>query len=133
MADIYNTRKNRRTLLARRIFLSIPFLSALFIIFIISTVSTVRLYFQSSRIYDSRLRKEAELAREEEKNRELNKNLSEIKTEEGKEKILRQKFQIKKPGEELVIIVNPKDDSAQNKNDGKNFIIRFFRAFFGRD
>lgn len=134
MSDIYNnTRKNKRSLIFRRVILSIPFLSFLFIIFIIFAISTVRLYFQSSRIYESRLKKEAELAKEQEKNTESNKDLLEIQTEEGKEKVLRQKFQIKKPGEEMVVIMNPKDDGAQNKNSGGNFITKFFRALFKRD
>lgn len=56
---------------------------------------------------------------EEEKNKELQQKIVEMKTDEGIEKKLREKFQIKKPGEQVVIILNPESPNNEQSTDVK--------------
>lgn len=131
MADNFLKKKDKSQIFFRKIILSIPFLSFLFIIFIVFSLSTVRVYFQSRRLAKERVLKEEELKSEELKNIELKNKEVEIKDPEGIEKNLREKFQIRKPDEEVIVFVNPKDDNNKNseKKDG-NFITRFFKRIF---
>ncbi|MFA6514805.1 MAG: septum formation initiator family protein [Candidatus Paceibacterota bacterium] len=63
----------------------------------------------------------------------LSKDISKINTEEGKEEIIREKYQVAKDGEKMVIIVDEvvKDDSVEGRgNEGHgfwNWIKRIFK------
>ena len=48
------------------------------------------------------------------KKAELEKNIENLKTEEGQEKEIREKYDVKKPGEEIILIVEPKNVASQN-------------------
>lgn len=111
-------KKDLSQLLLKRIIFSLPFLALLFIIFVFFSISTLRIYFQSKQISLERKEKESALRIEKEKNKELEQKISKFQTERGIEKILREKFQIKKPGEEVVIILN--QEISQNETDGQN-------------
>lgn len=134
MANNFLKKKDRSQIFFRKIILSIPFLSFLFIIFIVFSISTVRVYLQSRQLTKEKGFKEEEFKAEELKNIELKNKTTEIKDSDGIEKNLREKFQIKKPNEEVIVFVNPKNDNDENneKKDG-NFITRFFKKIFKRD
>lgn len=134
MANNFLKKKDRSRIFFRKIILTVPFLSFLFIIFIVFSISTVRVYLQSRQLTKERGFKEEELKAEELKNIELKNKSAEIQDRQGIEKNLREKFQIKKLDEEVIIFVNPKNDNNENseKKDG-NFITRFFKKFFKRD
>lgn len=131
MSDEYLKKRDTGQLFFRKVILSIPFLVFLFIIFILFSISTTRVYLQSKKIFNDKTLKEKQLKREEEKNRELSQKIAEIQTEEGIEKQLREKFQIKKEGEEVVVLVNPKINNNEEEESGKNFISRFVKWIFG--
>lgn len=55
----------------------------------------------------------------EERKKELEQELIKLKTERGLEEEIRTKFQVSKPGEETVILVDPKkEESEDNKGGG---------------
>lgn len=125
MSYKYLKKRDAGQLFFRKVILSMPFLISLFIIFILFSISTTRVYFQSKKIYKAKVFKEEQLKKEEEKNKELNQKLADIQTENGIEKQLREKFQIKKEGEEVVVFVNPKTNNNEESKSSKNFISRF--------
>lgn len=131
MSNEYLKKRDTGQLFFRKVILSIPFLVFLFIIFILFSISTTRVYLQSKKIFNDKTLKEKQLKREEEKNRELSQKIVEIQTEEGIEKQLREKFQIKKEGEEVVVFVNPKINNNEEEENGKNFISRFVKWILG--
>lgn len=132
MSNEYFKRRDTGQLFFRKVILSMPFLAFLFIIFILFSISTARVYLESKRIYNAKILKEEQFKKEEERNKELNQKIAEIKSEEGTEKQLREKFQIKKEGEEVVVLVNPKTNNNEEVVGGKNFIGRFFRWVFNK-
>jgi len=132
MSDEYLIKKDTGQLFFRKVILSMPFLIILFIIFILFSISTARVYFQSNKIYNAKILKEEEFKKEEEKNKELNQKIAELRSEEGVEKQLREKFQIKKAGEEVVVFVNPKSNNNEENKNSKNFISRFVSWIFNR-
>ena len=70
---------------------------------------------------------------EEEKNKELQQKTSQLQTEQGREKILREKFQIKKPGETVAIILNPESPkSALEKQNNRNAWNKILNWWFGK-
>lgn len=131
MSNEYLKKRDTGQLFFRKVILSIPFLVFLFIIFILFSISTTRVYLQSKKIFNDKTLKEKQLKKEEEKNRELSQKIVEIQTEEGIEKQLREKFQIKKEGEEVVVFVNPKINNSEEEESGKNFISRLVKWIFG--
>jgi cell division protein FtsB len=52
---------------------------------------------------------QAELADLRERNAQLEARVASLKTEHGKEATLRQQYQVGKPGEELIVIIDPKN------------------------
>lgn len=132
--DLNFKKKDKAEFFLRKIILSIPFLCLLFIIFITFTISTLRIFFEGRKIRKDRIVKEENIKKEKEKNTELSRNLLEMQDAEGAEKILREKLQVKKPEEEMVMIINPKPEEPQNTDEKKgNFIQRFFRKIFKGD
>ena len=61
---------------------------------------------------------------------ELEREINNLQTEEGQEKIIRDKFRVTKDGEELVVVVDDKKDSIPTSNDSK--FIQFFKNIFKR-
>lgn len=120
---MYNFKiKDKSQILINRIIYSPIFLILLFIIFLIFLTSTIKIYFQSKKIYLERKEKELALKIEEEKNKELQRKIGELDTSEGVEKNLREKLQIKKPGEEVAVIYTPKSsNNPENENIEQNF------------
>ena len=56
-----------------------------------------------------------EIDRLQKREQSLNKDISKLNTEEGKEEIIREKFQVAKQGEKMVTIVN--DDSKNSSGE----------------
>jgi|SRR3989344_2583538 len=129
MQQLYYKKKDKGQIFLKRIFLTIPFLAFLFIILVVFFVATVRVSLESREIYKSRKEKEAVFDAEKRKNEELTAQISEIQTETGKEKHFRKEFPVKKPGEDVVVIITPEQELKPKKEDNiiKNLFNRFFR------
>lgn len=132
MNDDYFKKRDTGQIFFRKFILSIPFITFLFIVFILFLISTARVYMQSRKIHQSEILKEKALKKEEEKNKELNKKITDIQIENEIERQLREKFQIKKEGEEVVVFVNPTINKKEEEENSKNFISLFFRRIFGK-
>ena len=113
-------RKDKSQIFIQRIIFSVPFLVLLFIICLIFFISTARIYFQSRKISLERRGKEILLQAEKEKNKKIEEQITKLRTPEGMEKILRKNFQIKKPGEKVIVILDPEKpkNDASNQNGG---------------
>lgn len=126
--------KEKSNKIVKIIIFSVPFVSFLFIIAVLFSISTLRVYFESRKIHKDRIAKEQELIREEEKNKELKEKIAELESKDGIERHLRENFDIKKPDEQTVILVTPKEkENEGNDNKKGNFISRFFKKIFKRN
>lgn len=119
----------------RKIFLSRPVFVLFLAIFAIFALSVFRMYEKSR--YASLRNEAAENSLDELKNRSdnLRAAVGMLDTEEGIEKELRDKFQIKKPGEEYVVILEnnqvvPEGEEQPKEDFGffKRFV-DFFKIF----
>ena len=59
---------------------------------------------------------------------ELQSRISELEKESGVERELIKKFQIRKPGEQVLVVLEPKEE---NGNNGEKNKTGFFRNFWG--
>jgi cell division protein FtsB len=64
----------------------------------------------------------------------LSSDISKLQTEEGKENIIREKYQVVKEGEKMVIIVdeNNKNDSQLEQNKTDHGFFEWFKSVFKR-
>ncbi len=125
-------KKDKTEVFIRKIVFSPAFLILFFIIFAVFSVSTLRIYLQSRKLHKERLEKETMLETEKQKNKELKQKIDELKTPDGFEKNLRENMQVKKPGEEVVVILNPKEQNNEKnkKENEKNIIIKIWKLIF---
>ena len=103
----YNKNSNRSNVIFRRILLSKFFLIFLFIILLIFLTSTARIFIKSRRIYLERGETEKKLENLKIEREELQSRISELEKESGVERELIKKFQIRKPGEQVLVVLEP--------------------------
>lgn len=125
-------KKDKTEIFIRKIIFNPIFLIFFFIIFIAFSVSTFRIYLESRKLHKERLEKKAMLETEKQKNSELKQKINELETADGFEKKLRENLQVKKPGEEVIVILNPKDrNNGKNENAAKkNVITKIWKWLF---
>lgn len=112
----YNKKSNKSRLIFRKIILSRFVLALLFIIFIFSFWSSADIFLKSRKAYKERKEVEQTIEELKEKKKELERKLSELETEKGIERELINKFQIKKPGEEVLVIMDaPSKEGDETK------------------
>lgn len=93
--------------------------------------STWNLYGKSQEASISKERLIKESKELEARQAFLQKELESLKSEEGIEKSLKQKFNIKKEGEEVFVIVDSKiEDEASQRSDKKSWFGSFFSNLF---
>ena len=84
-----------------------------FIILLVITVVLIKgawgVFFKQQESAQNLDKVRAELAKAEQREAELETHVSYLKTEEGIEEEIRDKYSVARPGEELVLIVEPKD------------------------
>lgn len=125
-------KKDKTEIFAKKVVFSPIFLILFSIILAIFSVSTFRIYLKSRKLHKERLEKEVMFETEKQKNEELKQKITEIQTPDGFEKNLRENLQVKKPGEEVIMILNPKEyGSKKNENtDKENFIAKIWKWMF---
>lgn len=103
----------------KKIFFSRFFIMALLALFIILSFSTAKVYSKFKKAYDKNRETIAKIEELEQRKKELEARISALSSEAGKEEEIREKFNIKKPGEEVLTIIDksPGSDKINNKND----------------
>lgn len=92
---------------------------ALFALFIILSFSTAKVYSKFKKAYDKNQETIAKIEELEQRKKELEARISALSSEAGREEEIREKFNIKKPGEEVLTIIDkiPENDKINNKNE----------------
>lgn len=115
----------------RKIFFSIPVIAILLIIAIFLLFSNIKVYKKSKEAIFLSSIVEQELAELEKRKLELESNIAVLQTESGIEEEIRKKFNVQKPGEEVLVIVDKAEDNAQiNSKKGKitGFFSKIWKA-----
>ena len=92
---------------------------------------TFNLYQKSKEALVSRARVEAEVGDMKKRQEFLQNKLGELNTESGVEQEIREKFNVKKPDEEVAVIIEPdKKDSLSGSASANNSVFRKFLSGF---
>lgn len=109
-------------------------LAVLSIIAIILLISTFKIYVKSRNVIQKNERMAQEIADLEKRKAELEAEAAKIGTESGLEEEIREKFSVKKPGEEVLTIMDKKpEDDKISEGEGRGFfrkILEFVKNIF---
>jgi len=109
--------------LFRKIFFSRPVFLLLSALLVLFSFSVFEIYKKHKHAKLLNQEAENEILVLEEKKLRLKAGINEVQTPEGTEEELRRKFQIKKPGEEYIVIIdNEPDESIQKNEKEKGFL-----------
>jgi hypothetical protein len=105
------------------------FIFCIFMLFLYNIIGLIEKERETSHKKDLIL-EEIDLLKEREAS--LGKDMLKLETEEGKEAIIREKYQVAKEGEKMVIIVDQKDEIILPKNKEKvdHGFWNWFKKFF---
>jgi len=113
----------------RGFFYSKKMIVLLFLVFLFLSYYMVKLYFKNRNAVSKRDETRKELVDLEQRNAGLEKDVNKLNTESGMEQEIREKFNVQKPGERTLIIV---DKTAENaKIESGNPIGDFFSKIWG--
>jgi cell division protein FtsB len=112
----------------RGFFYSKKMIVLLLLIFAFLSYFTVKLYFKNRNALAKRDEIRKELADLEERRAGLQNDVSRLNTESGMEQEIRDKFNVQKPGEQALIIV---DKSAENVKIESGGLGSFFNGIWG--
>lgn len=123
MREFQERRKVRKILYSKKIIVLL-FLVVVFLLF-----STIKVYLKSRNAASKRDETRKELAELEQRKAELEKDVNRFQSESGLEEEIRNKFNVQKPGEKVLVIV---DKSAENVNiESGNELNDFFSKIWG--
>lgn len=108
-----------------------PFaLAALLVLFLFLTFSTTKIYLKRRAAAENNRISERQLVQIKEKNAEMKKEIGRLQSDFGKEAELRKKFNVQKPGEKVIVIVDKalEKDKINSKKEGSGFFSAIFRA-----
>jgi cell division protein FtsB len=123
----YNKKPNKGYFIFKKIIFSPPVLILFFIILLIFLTSTIKVFVKSREVFLERKEVDKKLEDLKLKRDELKTRISKLETESGVERELIEKFQIKKPGEEVLVILDPKE---QKNNQSQKRKAGFFSNFW---
>lgn len=105
----------------RTIFSSIFLVLAILIVIIFLVVSNIRSNNRRTELNlrIENLKKDIEIL--EERKQEFSANISQIPTEDYLEKEARERFNLKKPGEEVVVVLPPEQEEEEKPEEQKSF------------
>lgn len=112
----------------RKIIFSRFSLAILLVILIILSVSTVKVYLKSRKASLKNDQTIAQIEELEKKKKELEDRIAKLQTEGGLEEEIREKFNVQKPGEEVLNIVDksPENDKINNEESQKGFFSKIW-------
>lgn len=127
MAHFYQTRK--RSTLGEKIFYSWPFLFFALGIIMLLGRHIIRSYQNYSLVRKEHERIQEKIQHVEGRTSELQEELLLLEDEKGRDRVMRERFDIRKEGEEVVVIVEEKSDTQPAQ---KASVIDSFKNFFKR-
>ncbi len=101
----YQQKKKVKSILGSRLVLVVVSILTLLLL-----SSSYGLYTKKKRVATLRDQAKNELSSAEEKTVVLDGDIAEVDSPHGREKIMRQKFNIKKPGEEVIVVTDPEKE-----------------------
>lgn len=112
----------------RKIIFSRFSLAILLIILIILSVSTLKVYLKSRKASLKNDQTIAQIEELEKKKKELEDRLAKLQIGSGLEEEIREKFNVKKPGEEVLNIIDksPENDKINNEESEKGFFSKIW-------
>ena len=120
----FRTRKRIRVILYSRV--TVFFL---FVVFVLSARGAWGMYKKASFAEKKRLEAEQELAALKDREAMLEEKIKRLKTPEGVEEAIREKFGLVHPGEEVVILVDEDEKKSENKgNSALDSVKRWWRS-----
>ena len=105
----------------RRILFSWPVIAALLLIIIWLFSLTAREYLAVKAVKKENAALEKELISLEEKNKTMEERLKNMNSAAGLEKIIRERFNVKKPGEEVLVVLNKEEKEAGGESEKRGF------------
>src|SRR3989338_1098308 len=123
MRDFQRKRKIRKVLYSKGVLL------LLFILLILVGKATWGLYVKERESRKSLDRVESELLSLQEREKRLQDDIARLKTTEGIEAAIREQFQVAKPGERMVVLVEDAKSDPEQKVAEKSFVVKFFDLF----
>lgn len=117
MREFQEKRKLRKIIFSKKILVLLLFI----LIFLV--YSTAKIYFKSREALSKNEKIENELAQLNQRKSELEKENSRLETESGVEEEIREKFDVLKPGEKVVVIVDkvPENDKINSGEETRFF------------
>lgn len=102
---------------------------ALLIVLVFVSYQTFNLYKKSRQAVWRNNKVEVELGKLNNRKDYLESEVARLNTDVGAEEELREKFQVAKPGEKVLIILDQKEDNQNDEKDADNK--SFFKRFLG--
>jgi cell division protein FtsB len=103
----------------------------LLIFLVLLSYSVFSLYKKRSEALTKAHAAEAELNRVKEKQAQIDSSLDKLSTPEGIEDAIRDKFQVVKDGEELIVVTDPNHKETSEKEEIKQTFWDRIKEFFG--
>jgi len=83
--------------------------------------------------YTNKTRDEQELAELKERERSLREELERLESQQGLEAEIREKFEVGREGEGMIVVVDPKEETAAAAQTGEKSWWQLIRGWFSRD
>lgn len=105
------------------------FIFGLFFLAVILAIPTAKVYLKSRKAVEKNQEIQAQLEELEKRKSELGKEVTQLETEGGREEKIREKFDVIKPGENVLKIINksPENDRINQEEENKNFFSKIWR------
>jgi cell division protein FtsB len=122
MQEFQEKRKLRKIIFSRKVLVLLAFVSA-FLIF-----STVKVYIKSRNAVSKNEEIKKEVADLEQRKSDLQKEISRLQSESGAEEEVRKKFNVQKPGEEVLVIVEKNNENDKiNQGESSGFFTKIWQ------
>ena len=108
-----------------------PVLYSLFALALFALFSAARQSFRAYKVFKSREEVQAELDRIASQKERIEKRLQSLESPVGLEKEAKERFNVKSPGEEVLVILEPKaGTSSEDEASSSGAFMNFFRKLF---
>ncbi len=123
MKDFQRKRKIRKVMYSKWV------LVGLFVLLVVVSKATWSVYAKERDSGANLSRVETELQSLSEREQKLRTDIERLKTPEGIESEIRGQFQVAKPGERMVVLVDDKKDIPQEQAAERSLVSKFFDIF----
>ncbi len=121
MQEFQEKRKLRKIIFSKKVLVLLAFISA-FLIF-----STVKVYIKSRNAVSKNEETKKEVADLEQKKSELEKEIARLQSASGAEEEVRKKFNVQKPGENAIVIVEKNNENDKiNQGESSGFFSKIW-------